>query len=235
MSSATSVHPEQVLEGLLSRGHRPQVQRTLRAIHEICKEQNERGTKDFSLATIGREAEKRSICKAKILYNATSAIYRELITGWASYAGPPAPPPPKELASVKWLMMIENPALRSLIQSVVVERDKLKAQLNSLKAREKAVIDRRPHHRSMTTTSDGAMALVEVGAQLSDSEREALEAAISPEFLDEQGWCEGERGEIKTIPQGKSAKGRLVYRPGYADAIRRFLGRAKKGSVKVVS
>jgi len=47
----------------------------------------------------------------------------------------PLPPkPPKTLAGHKYLMRIEDPAIRFIMQSIIAEHDKLRAQLNVLKA-----------------------------------------------------------------------------------------------------
>lgn len=229
MSSTTDVHPEQVLQGLLARGHRAQVQRTLKAIHAICKTQFENGNKDFSVTIIGRIAEQQSVCNGRSLSNPTSAIYRELISAWASYAGPPAPPPPKELASMRWLLQIDNLAIRSLVQSVLSERNMLVAQLNSLKSKEHSIINRRPLGANVVVDSKGTTAVLEMSAQLTGSEREALEVAISPQFFVDQGWHEVERGEVR------KDNGAPLYQPGYTDAIRRILGRPKNPNPKKVS
>jgi hypothetical protein len=48
------------------------------------------------------------------------------------------------LASHEYLMRIEDPAIRSIMQAIIAERDKLKAQLNVLKANTQVTVDRRP-------------------------------------------------------------------------------------------
>lgn len=55
-------------------------------------------------------------------------------------------------------------------------------------------------------------------SQLTDSERQALRKAVSDEFLESKGWREAEHGEIVTD------KGRTVFDPGFATAIRKVLG-----------
>ena len=129
---------------------------------------------------------------------------------------------------MRWLLQIDNPAVRSLVQSVVKERDMLMAQLNSLKSKEISTIDRRPFGANVVANSKGTTTVLEISAQLTGSEREALEAAISPAFLSGQEWHEAERGAIQ------KDSGAPLYQPGYTDAIRRILGRPKNPNPKKV-
>ena len=217
MSSTTDVHPEAVLAALLAKGSRAQVQRTLHGIHDICRKQFEAGSKDFSLSTIGRLCQELGLFNGRILYNASSRDYKELIQAWAAYVGPPIAPPPKSLASHQYLMKIQDPAIRSIMQATIAERDKLRAQINQLKSNSLATIDLRPSGVTMANNPTGPMAILEIGSQLTQAEREAIQRAISPIFLEEQGWTEGDRGEIRN---GK----RVIFPPGFATALRRILG-----------
>lgn len=218
MPFTTDIHPDVVLEALLSKGARAQVQRTLRRLHEICRSQWQSGSRDLSLATIGRMAEEQGLIKGRILYNASSRDYKELIQAWSAYAGPPVAPPPKTLASHGYLMRIDDPAIRSIMQAIIAERDILKAQLNQVKSSTVMKVDVRPLGATIVADSKGqTTAILEMAAQLTEPEREALRNAISPEVLKGEGWHEGKFGEIK--------KGnRVVFLHGFATAIRRILG-----------
>lgn len=219
MTQATTVHPDAVLESLLAKGARAQRQRNLKAVHEICRRQHQAGPRDFSTAAIGKLCEAAGVLKGRALYNAQSADYRALIDAWAAYAGPANPKAPKVLASHEYLLRIEDPAIRSLMQAVIVERDKLKAQLNTLKANTKVVVDRRPLGAQVVAAPGATpLTVLTVESQLTDSERQALRRAVSPEFLQDRGWRELEYGEII------NDKGRTVFDPGYATAIRKVLG-----------
>lgn len=219
MNPTTGIHPDAVLESLLAKGGRSQRQGNLAKLHEICRKQHEIGSRDFALPFIGRLCESQSILKARVLYNASSEDYRALIAAWAAYAGPPAAKAPKTLASIEYLMRIDDPAIRSIMQAIVAERDKFKAQLNVLKAHTQVTVDRRPLGATvMSRPSAEPMAVVMMTAQLTASEREALQKAVSPQFLEEQGWREGSHGEIL------NDKGRTLFEVGYARAIRKVLG-----------
>jgi hypothetical protein len=153
MNGATDIHPEAVLESLLAKGGRANRRANLMKMHELCRKQHESGSRDFSLPAIGRLAETEGIIKGRALYNAQSADYRTLIEAWAAYAGPPAPKPPKTLASHEYLLRIEDPAVRSIMQAIIAERDKLKAQLNVLKANTQVTVDRRPLGATISSAS----------------------------------------------------------------------------------
>lgn len=102
-------------------------------MHEICRRQHESGSRDILRPSVGRLAEAEGIKKDRVLYNAQSADYRTLIEAWAAYAGPPAPRPPKALASHEYLMRIEDPAIRSIMQAIIADRDNPIAEHISLK------------------------------------------------------------------------------------------------------
>jgi hypothetical protein len=219
MSTTTQIHPEAVFESLMAKGARAQRRRNLARVHELCRAQYNVGSRDFSLPSIGRLCEAQGVLKGRVLYNAQSADYRTLIEAWAAYAGPPAPTASKPLASYEYLMHIEDPAIRSIMQAIIAERDKLKAQLNVLKVHTQITVDRRPLGATIVSASSTQpVAVVTMSAQLTQSERNALQNAISREFLEDQDWQEGSHGEITT------AKGRTLFDVGFARAIRKVLG-----------
>jgi hypothetical protein len=218
MNGETNIHPDAVLESLLAKGGRSNRKANLAKMHELCRKQHQSGSRDFSLPAIGRLAEADGILKGRALYNAQSADYRSLIEAWAAYAGPATPKPPKTLASHEYLMRIEDPALRSIMQAIIAERDKLKGQINLLKSATKVTVDRRPLGASVSSAS-GAQPVVVLApsAQLTPSEREALQKAVSATYLEERGLREGSHGEIV------NQRGRTVFEVGFARAIRKVL------------
>jgi hypothetical protein len=192
---------------------------TLAKMHELCRKHHEAGSRDCSLPAVGRLAEDAGILKGRALYNAQSADYKALLEAWAAYAGPPASRPPKTLASHEYLMRIEDPAIRSIMQAIIGERDKLKAQLNVLKANTQVTVDRRPSNATIATTPGAQpVAVLAMAAQFTPSEREALQKAVSPEYLEERGLREGSHAEIV------NERGRPVFEVGFSRAIRKVLG-----------
>lgn len=126
MISAALDHPNTVLDTLLAKGGRAHRLARLTALHEICRRHQGSGSRDFSLPTIGRLVETEGILKGRVLYNMQSADYRELISAWAMYAGPVTSQSTKPLASHEYLMRIHDPAIRSIMQTIIGDRDKLR-------------------------------------------------------------------------------------------------------------
>ncbi|MDQ0741237.1 gamma-mobile-trio protein GmtX [Pseudomonas sp. W4I3] len=218
MNGKTDIHPDAILEVLVAKGGRSNRRANLVKMHELCRKQYEASSRDFLLPAIGRLAEADGIIKGRALYNAQSADYRVLIEAWAAYAGPPAPKPAKILASHEYLMRIEDPAIRSIMQAIIAERDKLKAQLNVLKANTQVTVDRRPLGATIASAPGAQVAVLALAAQLTPSEYEALLKAISPEHLETCGLREGSHGEIV------NERGRTLFDVGFARAIRKILG-----------
>lgn len=219
MKGMTDIHPDAVLASLLDKGGRANKRDNLEKMHELCRRQHAAGSRDFSLSVIGRLAEAEGILKGRALYNAPSADYRTLIEAWAAYAGPAVPKPSKNLASHEYLVRIEDPAIRSIMQSIITERDKLKAQLNVLKANAQVTIDRRPLGAAISVApGTQPVAVFTLPVQLTPSEREALQKAVSFDYLEERGLKEGSHGEII------NERGRVVFEVGFARAIRKVLG-----------
>ncbi|KVE76383.1 gamma-mobile-trio protein GmtX [Burkholderia vietnamiensis] len=211
-------HPDVVLGTLLAKGSRSQRRAKLTAMHDICRKHHDSGFRDFSLPTIGRLAETQGILKGRVLYNAQSADYRVLIGAWAALVGESPEPPSKPLASHEYLMRINDPAIRSIMQAAIAERDKLKAEINLLKANTQVIVDRRPVGvRVAGAPTSPPVMLFGNTEQLTPSEREALRKAISAKHLEEQGWREGTHGEIV------NERGRTVFDIGFTRAIRKIL------------
>jgi hypothetical protein len=209
--ATTNVHPDEVLVGLIARASRSDKKDNLRTVHEVCRTHHASGNKDFSLPVIGPKVEAAGALKAAALKTKQSQDYRELIAAWAAYAGPADPKQPTvpRGAMAEWMMKIPDPAARSLVQSVMVERDKLRHQVNTLKAHANITIDLRPK----------VVEVLAPASMLTSMEREALERAISAELLAKEGWSEGPRGEIV------AASGRRVFDNGFATGLRKLLGK----------
>jgi hypothetical protein len=219
MTGKTDIHPDAVLESLLAKGGRSNRRSNLTKMHDLCSIQHAAGSRDFSVSAIGRLAEGEGIMKGRALHNAQSADYRALIGAWAAYAGPPAPKPPKALASYEYLMRIKDPAIRSIMQNHIAERDKLKAQLNVLKANTQVTVDRRPQGATLAAALGGQpVTVLALSSQLTPTEREALQKAVSRDYLEERGLREGSHGEIV------NAHGRIMFEVGFTRAIRKMFG-----------
>jgi hypothetical protein len=105
------------------------------------------------------------------------------------------------------------------MQAIITERDKLRGQLNALKSQTQVTVDRRPLGAMVASAPDGAQVTVlSMAAQLTRSEREALQKAVSADYLEERGMREGTHGEIL------NDRGRTLFEVGFTRAIRKVLG-----------
>lgn len=225
MSKNNALNPNDVLDALRATSTRRQKVSNLELLHELCAAQ-QAGSRDFSLPTIGRLWEAAGGIKARALYNAASADYRTLIAAWEKHSGP-APrkdAEPKGAKQSAFLEKIEDPAVRALVQGALIERDKLQAEVNLLKSATMLQLDRSPPMLAgPATTQVGPLSPVlpspTAAPALTTSEREALEHAVSPVFLEDQGWTEKRSGEVV------NDKGRRIFEAGFTKAIRKVLAR----------
>lgn len=209
MTRIDVIHPDVLLAELISKGGRPLRLRNLNLIHEICRSQYDAGSRDISISSIGKLCETAGILKARGLYNAPLADYRKLILCWSEFTGTPVKKPVKELASEEYINRIDDPAIRAMVQRAIAERNKLRAQINTIKSNTKIIIDRRPARAGIES---------ELKPNLTNSERTALTKAISQKFLDGNNWREVDLGEIV------NSRGMTVFDPGFATAIRKIVG-----------
>ena len=222
--SNSLIHPDQILQGLLNKNPRSDKVKKMKQLHELCKHEYGRSPamRDLSVANMARSAENDGILKAKSLYNVQSADYCALIEAWAAYGGPVSMPvkvkKDKLRDKYEWVQKIEDPAARTLTLMALAERDKLKAALDTIKSVTTLQIDMRPV--GATLEKGAQVAVIEAGARLTDSQRKALEAAISPEVMREMDWTMGEDGEVR------KKNGVFVYDPGYGTAIQQMLGKS---------
>ena len=79
-----SLHPDFVLDQLQDQSHTKK-KRSLKIIHDICREQYEKGNKDFTLRTIGKLSTDQKGLQCDSMKH--SVFYRVLIETWADFAG----------------------------------------------------------------------------------------------------------------------------------------------------
>ena len=215
----TDIHPDAVLTAMLAAGGHSTKLKNLKLVHEACRRQNERNSRDFSFKTIGKFTEEQGGISWRSIYNTPD--YKKLIEAWQAYAGPAEPHPrahKKPPVAQSFLARIEDPAVRSIMEGVIIERDKLRGENNLLRSMPRGIIDKRPLGATIAYTEDAqSVAVLHVGSRLTESERTALRKAIGAEVLADNGWVEGSHGEIL------NERGRTVFDVGYATAIRKVL------------
>ena len=74
------------------------------------------------------------------------------------------------------------------MHAIIAERDKLKTQLNELKANTQVIVDRRLLCASVSfAPRTQPVAILALSAQLTPSERVALQKAVSADYLEKRG------------------------------------------------
>ena len=218
----SSIDPNEIFAAL-TENTRPQKRNNLTIVHQICAELHRLGSKDFSLATVGRMSEERDGMSQRALYNATSRDFKTLIRTWANFSNgtvkPTVEPKGREAPQDdnNLLKKIDDPALRTLLGYIIAERDRLRGEVKVLRTHAGVVIDRRVLPGHINVTPSGQVIQVMSSAGLSDTEKQALSQAISAEFLAQEGWSEGANGEIL------NERGRKLFDIGFANAIRKVL------------
>ena len=206
----TSRESETLLEALCAHAD-PRKARSLRLIHAVCVEQQDRGSNDYSIATIGRLSADRGGPAAGAIRNKTGEAYRALINTFAGSVGPKPRNVDGARASQFDLILegVTDPVLRARLGLLLAELKATRAQL--LAAR---------HLANRTATLDLAEpAPGERGPALclSPLEVRALEIAISATTLDHWGWQADASGRIVTDT------GRTVFSAGFVTAIGKVL------------
>ena len=212
------MHPDDLLEQLKANAN-TRKQKNLDLIHAVCREQYERGSKDFSVATISRIAQERGGPATSTIHNKTGDDFKGLIKAWASHTGGVTRKVRKTTNNPVWdvLDRIPDPAVRSVMGAVLAENKKLRGEVNLLKQHAQIVID----YRDKSGDSSGASRTGEylpADVGLTESEKEALRHAISEKLLIDEGWKEDKHGRILTD------KGSPIFKIGFATAIRKILG-----------
>lgn len=212
------MHPDELLEQLKVNAN-TRKQKNLDLIHAVCREQYERGSKDFSVATISRIAQERGGPVTSTIHNKTGDDFKGLIKAWASHTGGVTRKVRKATNNPVWdvLDRIPDPAIRSVMGAVLAENKKLRGEVNLLKQHANIVID----YRDKSGDNDklgcpGEYLPADVG--LTESEKEALRHAISEKLLKDECWKEDKHGRILTD------KGSPIFKIGFATAIRKILG-----------
>ena len=209
------MHPDDLLDQL-KKAATPRKQKTLDLVHDVCREQYERGSKDFSVATIARIAEDRGGPSKGAIHNKTGDDYKGLIKAWAEHTGGVT----RKVRQVSenpytaLIEKIENPALRSMMAGILAENRQMRREITLLKAEGNRVIDMRP----TPAESREAIQILPASTGLFPSEVEALRHAVSERLFEDEGWKTDAEGRIL------NELGRPIFKPGYVSAIRKIIG-----------
>lgn len=228
------IHPDQLLAELkAATGKR--AHKNLDLVHEVCREifHSTADGKDYSLAAIGRETEKRGGPALNTLYAPFGKRFKALINCWAEWDGtrprkPARPPSSATDEHDEVLRAIKDPVVSSLVAFRFAEARRWKAELDTIKANTELVIDQRPRD-GQAMASDRVSRMFGVGAVLLPTEREALETVASDAWLHRNGFVEGADGEVLT------RTGSLILPIGFLAAVRKTVGIARPETVDAVA
>jgi hypothetical protein len=191
----------------------PRKARSLRLIHAICLEQQDRGSTDYSIATIGRLSADRGGPSAGAIRNKTGEAYRALIKAFADMSGGKGRKADDTHTAQLDLILegVTDPVLRTRLGLLLAELKATRAQLLAARhlANQTATLD------LADPSPDGCTPRMATG--LSPLEVRALENAISDETLRHWGWQADGSGRIVTDT------GRTVFDAGFVTAIEKAL------------
>lgn len=217
--------PKALLEALCANAD-PRKMRSLRLIYGICEEQRDRGSEDYSVATIGRLSAARGGPATGAIRNKTGEPYRAIIKSFADSVygknrktvGTQADPADLILDGVT------DPVLRVRIALLVAELKSTRAQLLAARhlANRDAVLDL-AHELSDERPNSAAPP-----SHLSPLEVRALESAISKATLTHWGWCLDVSGRIVTDT------GQTVFSAGFVTAITKVLQSQSPGNAQSI-
>ena len=182
--TVTKPSPEIVLAALRQDASK-RTQQSLALINAICNDQYESGSKDFSVATIGKLSSADGGPSPQAIRNVTGRNYRALLAAWANYAeGHTRKPPANKESGVATdiLDMISDAAVRALVGSFLAENRKLKAENMLLKTHASVVIDRRPASLNSASKAFTGVQILPPLINLMSLEIDALRHAISEEL-----------------------------------------------------
>ncbi|WP_018606532.1 gamma-mobile-trio protein GmtX [Uliginosibacterium gangwonense] len=80
------MHPDELLEQLKANTTSRKA-KNLDIIHAVCREQHERGSTDFSVATISKISQERGGPVTSTIHNKTGDDFKGLIRAWAGHTG----------------------------------------------------------------------------------------------------------------------------------------------------
>ena len=206
------MHPDDVLEKLKANAT-PRKAKNLDIIYDVCREQHERGSTDFTVATISRLSKERG---GPTIHNKTGDDFKGLIKAWANHTGGMTRKLRKTSENPIYAVLdkIPDPAVRAVMGAVLAENKKLRGEVNLLKTHTEVVIDMTAKNSSH---SPETIQILPISLGLTESEIAALRHAISDQLMHDEGWKTDEYGRILTV------NGRCIFKIGFVSAIQKII------------
>lgn len=193
----------------------PKTASSIELIHQVCTEQSERGSCDFTIATIGRLSEAVNGPKTQAIRNITGEKYRSLIQSWAEYKQPLKVISSKVKEQNSWVGDIDDARIKWLVMDLIAQNSKLTGQLQLAKELSNINIDLRPSANNNAMESSSHPSLTKLN--LLPTEVEALSHSIDPKRFKINGWTVDNRGRVK------DRDGNTIFKAGFVDAIEKTL------------
>lgn len=209
------MHPDELLKQLKANAT-PRKAKNLDIIHAVCREQYERGSTDFSVATISKIAQERGGPVKSTIHNKTGDDFKGLIKAWADHTGGVTRKVRKVNENPVYAVLdkIPDPAVRAVMGAVLAENKKLRGEVNLLKANTEVIIDQT---QRISNAPKEIIQILPASTGLTDSEKAALRHAISDKLMQEEGWSQDDYGRVL------NHKGREIFKVGYVSAIRKIM------------
>lgn len=206
-------NPEDVFKRLL-QGATPARTRSLKALHEVCKEQRNHGSHDFSLVTIGRLSKLRNGPAAAALGNPAGRVYRQLIAAHRDASSPQTKKAVRSAPVDTW-----DPLSRAHIQQLEDQLRSLRNQVTDLqrianKTARVAVTKGDAHDGSATLQANFVGA---IAPDLLPFEEDAVVNALDPRRLRRAGLVVGAHGRLHTTV------GEELFPIGFATGLAKLL------------
>lgn len=212
-----SPDPKQLLDDLKASATARKCN-SLELIYQLLESQAKGEIKDFSIATIGRLSADAGGPSTQAIRNKGGEDYRMLIDVFAAAQGVTRKKPAKNKETpipgdYEVLNKIDDPAVRAVMGVIIHERNRYRNELRILKSNTSIVVDRRP----VESPALPVEVLSSLSGLLTESQKEALEHAISDKLLSQRGWLALPNGQVK------DENGRHLYKPGYITAIQKII------------
>jgi hypothetical protein len=185
--------------------------KSLDIIHQVCIEQANRGSTDFTIAMIGRLSKEAHGPGIQAIRNKTGEKYQALIKSWANFKKPLNVISGKVKEKEAWVNDIKEPHIKWLVLDLIADNSRLRGQLQLAKEQSNIHIDIRSE-----TNKTPSQQQLKTHTLLPD-EREALSHAIDEQEILAKKWTIGELGEVF------DANGEEVFQIGFVEAIQKIL------------
>jgi hypothetical protein len=208
---ATETETPNKLCEFLKQGASSRIIKSLDIIHQVCIEQANRGSTNFTIAMIGRLSHEAHGPDIQSIRNKTGKKYQALIKSWADFKKPLSVVSGKVKEKDAWVNEIKEPHIKWLVLDLISDNSRLRGQLQLAKEQSNIHIDMRSE-----TNKASSQQHLKTQTLLPD-EREALSHAIDEQEILAKKWTIGELGEVL------DANGEEVFQIGFVEAIQKIL------------